>query len=118
MALERVTVQVHADGSARASEIVADLRNAAESLFHPMRLVAYWDEQEGGRHTCPQEEQGQSCLHRLSPDDPDYVPFSATVEREMSGEMEVVFPHAGVTIYLGPPLTLADAVRQSRARKS
>ena len=49
---------------------MADLRNVAETLFFPMRFVAFWDTQADGAHLCRQEERGQECLHKLPSDDP------------------------------------------------
>ena len=72
----------------------------AEVKFHPLRMVAFWDSQADEAHPCPYESRGQCCPHRLHLDDPAWVPYSETVERDMSAVLEVVFPHAGVHVYL------------------
>ena len=38
-----VKVTVEENEVFRPSEILADLRTVAETLFHPMRLVGFWD---------------------------------------------------------------------------
>ena len=110
IAIERITVSLDSNGPSRASEIVADLRNVAEALFHPLRLVAYWDAQAGGRHICPQADRGEECPHHLPPGSQGRVPYDQTV----AGTLEVYFPHAGLSIYLGAPATLADALNPRR----
>ena len=66
--MDRVTINIDCDGSARASEIIADLRNVAETLFFPMKLAGFWDAQ-ADIHLCPDEERGEACFHRLPPAD-------------------------------------------------
>ena len=39
--MERVTISIVSDGGIRASETIADLRNASEVLFFPMKLVGF-----------------------------------------------------------------------------
>ena len=96
----KVTVVIQQDNGFRASEIIADLRNAAETLFHPLKLVGFWDSQADGMHICPQEARKKECPHRLPSGDPRRVDYAQTVEEEMDGRLEVSFPHAGVQIYL------------------
>lgn len=107
--MDQVTVRFDSEGPFRPSEIVADLRNVAEALFHPLRLVAYWDTQAQGRHTCPQTDRGEECPHLRSPDSLGYADYADTVDRELEGSLEVYFPHARVSIYLGSPATLVSA---------
>ena len=97
--MEQVIVQVHTEGSFRASQIVADIRNAAMALYFPMRPVAYWDG-SNQTHICPQERQGRPCPHVLPPGDPDHVDYKDTAERVLRAKLEVHFPHAHVWIYL------------------
>ena len=98
--MERVTVSIETVGSFRATEVISDLRNVAELLFNPLRLVGFWDQQAGGMHLCPQEQLGRECLHSLPPDDPRRVDYSTTAANEMRAVLEVSFPHAGVYLYL------------------
>jgi len=116
-AIERITVLLESAGSSRASEIVADLRNVAEALYHPFRLVAYWDAQAGGRHTCPQTDRGEECPHEGPPEESGHVPYAQTVEMELEGSLELYFPHAEVSVYLGAPATLVEAIRPRRPTK-
>ncbi len=84
---------------ARASEIVADLRNVAETLYFPMKLAGFWDYQ-ADMHLCPQEERRQECPHKLPESDPRYAEYTETLQRERRASLEVFFQHANVSIYL------------------
>ncbi|MBI4496594.1 MAG: hypothetical protein HY689_01685 [Chloroflexi bacterium] len=97
--MEQVVVQVQTEGPFRASEIVADLQNAAVALYHPLRPVTYWDGSNRS-HLCPHERQTGRCPHILPPDDPEHVDYRTTAEREFRARLEVCFPHAQVCIYL------------------
>ncbi len=83
----------------RATEIVADLRNAVESLYFPMKAVAYWDVRSKD-HRCPQSLLGKGCPHVLAADDPKYVAYERTVERDLDGVADIYFPHGQVHIYI------------------
>ncbi len=98
--MERITVSIDTDGPFRATEAMADLRNVAETLFFPMRFVAFWDAQAGGAHLCRQEQLGRECPHKLPSDDPGYEDYSTTAQRDMRATLEVSFQPAGVVIYL------------------
>ena len=98
--MERVTVSIETDGPFRATEAMADLRNAAETLFFPMRFVAFWDSQADGAHLCRQEQRGQDCPHKLPANDPRHEDYAAAAERDMRATLEVSFQPAGVVIYL------------------
>ena len=98
--MERVTVSIETAGAFRATEVISDLRNVAELMFNPLRLVGFWDEQAGGMHLCPQEQLGRECLHNLPPDDPRRVDYADTAAGQMRAVLEVGFPHAGVYLYL------------------
>ena len=82
-AMEHIEVSIRTDGAFRATEVIADLRNVAETLFNPMRLVGFWDQQAGGMHLCPQEQLGRECPHNLPPDDPRRVDYATTAGGEM-----------------------------------
>ncbi len=58
--MERVVVEIRTEGDYRGTETVADLRNAAETLYFPIRLVGFWDRRVD-MHLCPQEERQQPC---------------------------------------------------------
>lgn len=91
-----VTVNITRRGDFRATEIVADLRNASEILYYPMTCVGFWDVPTGG-HICPQLQRGTECPHR----DQALETYRDTVENHLRGVIEVEYPHAGVYIYLG-----------------
>ena len=97
--MDRVVVNVETEGGIRASEIIADLRNAAETLYFPMKLVGFWDSR-ADVHLCPHEERKEDCPHRFATSDPRYVDYSRTLDTERKANLEVVFPHAEVSIYL------------------
>ena len=98
--MEHVVVEIATDGAYRASETIADLRNAAETLYFPMRLVGFWD-RRADLHLCPQEERRQPCPHRLPEDDPAHVDYALQLQRDRGGSLEVYFPHAEIAVYLG-----------------
>ncbi len=83
----------------RASEIIADLRNVAETLYFPMRLAGFWDYQ-ADMHLCPHEERRQQCPHKLPDSDPGFVKYTDTLQRERRASLEAFFQHANVSIYL------------------
>ncbi len=97
--MDRVTVNIETQGGLRASEIIADLRSAAETLYYPMTLVGFWD-YRADMHLCPQEERRETCPHTLPEDDPRRVDYRMTMQRERQGNLEVVFPHAGIAVFL------------------
>ena len=96
--MNSVVVSIATDSGYRASEVVADLRNTAETLYFPMRLVGFWDVR-AGVHLCPQEERRQSCAHETK--GPEAInSYAAGLERDRKASLEVVFPHAEVRLYL------------------
>ena len=97
--MARVTVDIRTESDFRSTEVVADLRNTAEILFYPMRCVGFWDIPTGG-HICPQLQAGKECPHRGRPEDDAQEEYRRTVGDDLRGALEVVFPHAGVHIYL------------------
>ena len=97
--MDRVTITIDTQGGSRPSEILADLRSVAETLYFPMRLVGFWDSR-ADIHLCPQEERRERCPHGLPDGDPDRVAYEVTISRERRGSLQVVFPHAGIAIYL------------------
>ena len=98
--MEFVTVQKQTPGGFRATEIMADLRQVAQTLYHPLRPITFWDIDAENAHLCPQQNQGQQCPHVSPATDPNHVEYVHTVEHQMNGILEVYFPHAQVYIYL------------------
>ncbi len=97
--MEKITINIQSNGDTRASETIADLRNASEVLYFPMKLVGFWDHQ-AGMHLCPQEERRQPCPHTLPESDPARVDYATALQRERGANLELTFPHAGVVLYL------------------
>ena len=98
--MEQVQVNVTPRAVFRATEVIADLRNVAETLFNPLKLVGFWDNQAGGIHLCPQEQTGGECPHNLPEDDPRYQDYTVTAGNHMRAKLEVYFPHAALLVYL------------------
>ena len=99
MAIDKVTLSIEIDGDVRATEILADLRSVAETLFYPMKLAGFWD-YKANLHLCPQEERREACPHNLPADHPQRVEYVRTLQRERRASIELNFPHAEITIYL------------------
>ncbi len=99
MAIDTITVAIETDSDSRASEILADLRTVAETLYFPMKMVGFWD-YAADLHLCPQEERRERCPHKLPVEDPDRVDYVSTLQRERRASLELHFPHAGVKIYM------------------
>ena len=109
--MEYVTVDIKSKGGFRATEIMADLRNVAQTLYAPLRPVSFWDVTAGNAHLCRYENQGQDCPHLLPHDDPNHVVYTNTIEIDMDGILEVYFPHAQVYIYLGDGPRIGEQLR-------
>ena len=97
--METVEVAFSGDKGYRATEVVADLRNASETLFYPMKMVGYWDGASRD-HLCPQSRLSLPCPHVLPPDDPGFSDYVIAVERDVDAVLDVYFPHADVHLYL------------------
>ena len=97
--LDTVVITIETSDGTRATEIIADLRNVAEGLYYPMKLVGFWDSR-ADMHLCPQEERREECPHRLPETDPRRTEYTLTLQRERHANLEVRFSHAGVSIYL------------------
>ena len=103
--MELIEISIPQSVSYRASEIVADLRNAAEELFHPMQVVGYWDAPTAD-HLCPLAQMQLDCPH-VKESGPDGAPCAITldayresVEHERSGVLELHFTHADVRVFI------------------
>ena len=99
MAIDNITLAIETESDTRASEILADLRTVAETLYFPMKMVGFWD-YEADIHLCPQEERREICPHKLPANHPDHVEYVSTLQRERRASLELHFPHAGVKIYM------------------
>ena len=98
--MKTVEVSFEGGGEFRPSEIVADLRTAAETLYFPMRICGFWD-RTNDLHLCPQTERRLPCPHLLDHDDPDREEYWYTLQRERQAVLEVSFAHARISIFLG-----------------
>ena len=97
--MDRVTVAIETRSGLRASEILADLRSVAETLYYPMKLVGFRDHQQG-MHLCPHVERRRPCPHELPESDPAHVDYELTLKRERQANLRLDFPHARITLYL------------------
>jgi len=96
--LAHIEVKLETPPEYRGSEIIGDLRGVAETLFYPFKFVGFWDGQTGN-HLCPLKEAGKDCPHGEG--SAAKSAYAVTIEDELAGELEVVFPHADLTVYLG-----------------
>ena len=99
MAIDRITLAIETESASRASEILADLRTVAETLYFPMKMVGFWD-YGADLHLCPQEERREPCPHKLPEEHPGRVEYVSTLQKERRASLELHFPHAGVKIYM------------------
>ena len=97
--MKTVNITIEPNAPYRATEIIADLRNVAESLYFPMKLVGFRDAR-ADIHLCPDEERRKSCPHRTPEGSLDLASYSRSLERERQAILEVAFEHAEVSIYL------------------
>ncbi len=97
-ALAHIKIQIETPPEYRGTEIIGDLRGVAETMFYPFKAVGFWDGQTGN-HLCPMAEAGKTCPHGA--DAGAKSSYATTIEDELAGELEVVFPHADLTVYLG-----------------
>jgi len=98
--MHSIQINIESEGGFRATEVIADLRNVVETLFNPLKLVGFWDDQADGMHLCPQEQLGRECLHKLPPNDPRHVDYVTTAEDDMRAVLEVSFSHASLLVYM------------------
>ena len=98
--MNTVTINIVTDSGMHATEIIADLRNVAETLYYPMKLVGFRDHRLD-LHLCPQEERREACTHRLPDSDPMYVDYETHLQRSRGANLRLDFPHADISIYLG-----------------
>jgi hypothetical protein len=96
--MDYITVDI-AKGAFRPTEILAELRIVAETLYAPMKMVGFWDKDEG-MHLCPEVEKHKPCLH--DPENPGerFLSYVKTLERERQATLAILFKHSGITVYL------------------
>ena len=97
--MNTVIITIEPNEPYRATEVVADLRNVAESLYFPMKLVGFRDSR-ADIHLCPDEERHISCSHRTPDGSLDVAAYGRSLERQRRASLEVAFEHAGVSVYL------------------
>jgi len=96
--MRQVMVALSSQDPFRATEVLADLRNVAETLYHPMRMVGFWDG-PSGQHLCPQQRGGR-CPHQGQPADKALEAYRQLADERLGAILEVQFPHADVRIFL------------------
>ena len=97
--MDRATIRFDVEGAARASEIIADLRTASETLYFPMKVVGFWDHRKD-LHLCPHEERRQECPHLIPEGQPGREDYVLSLQRERQANLEVYFEHADLSMYL------------------
>ena len=94
-----VEVNISTKSAFRPTEIVADLRNVAETLYHPLKLAGFWDERTS-EHFCLDENKGATCSHRTK-EGMFSIESYLHDDRPLSKyTMIVKFPHARIWIFL------------------
>ena len=94
-----VEVNISTKSSFRPTEIVADLRNVAETLYHPLKLAGFWDERTS-EHLCIDENKGVLCSHRTK-EGTFSIALYIQDDRPLSKHTMIVkFPHARIWIFL------------------
>ena len=99
--LNQKVVEVHilTKSLFRPTEIVADLRNVAETLYHPLKLAGFWDERTSA-HLCIDENKGGICRHRTG-EGAFSIELYLQDDRPLARHTMIVkFPHAGIWIFL------------------
>jgi hypothetical protein len=94
------SVKIHIETTEfKATEIISDLRIVAETLYGPMKMVGFWDRQEG-MHLCPFLERHQECPHKDEKTGDRFISYEKTLQRERQATLAVIFPHASITLYM------------------
>ena len=97
--MDKATLRIETQSKLRPSEIMGDLRIVAETLYFPMKIVGFWDE-DADMHMCPETELARPCPHKVPEDDPNFVPYTRSMQRLKQAVIEVIFPHANVRMFL------------------
>ena len=115
--MKTVEVSFEGGGEFRPSEIVADLRTAAETLYFPMRICGFWD-RTNDLHLCPTATPSatatsapawwESPTPSPTPDIPESRVWNMRVEALSDSEVTVTFdyhldlaPEANVFVHMG-----------------
>ena len=94
-----VEVNISPQNKFRPTEIIADLRNVAETLYHPLKLSGFWDER-ASEHLCFDKNKGDICRH-LTSEGVFSMELYLQDNRPLSKHTMIVkFPHAGIWILL------------------
>ena len=94
-----VEVNISSQNTFRPTEIVADLRNVAETLYHPLKLSGFWDERTS-EHLCIDKNKGHICQH-ITSEGVFSVELYLQDDRPLAKHIMIVkFPHASVWILL------------------
>ena len=97
--METIEINLINNKKFRASEIVADLKSISETLYFPLKMVGFWDSHLN-IHLCPQLERREKCNHELNQNNPEYISYEETIQRDKKAVLCVYFLHAKIKIYL------------------
>lgn len=97
--MDRIKIKIHTAGTARPSEIIADLRSVSETLYFPMQMVGFWDKLNNN-HLCPSEQQLEKCTHIDSKAKMNLINYEKSLSRERRASLQITFSHASIIIYL------------------
>ena len=99
MKMDQIKIKIDIIGSARPSEIIADLRSVSETLYFPMQMVGFWDKLNNN-HLCPSEQQLKKCTHIDSKEEISLINYQKSLSRERRASLQITFSHASIIIYL------------------
>lgn len=88
-----IKVIIETDSDFRATEIPADLKIAAETLFYPLKSIGIYDKRTG-EHPC----RKQSCNHINNNNVDESIRNDA--EKDFGAICEIYFVNASVHVFL------------------
>ncbi len=95
-----VTINIDETEVFRASQILSDLRNTAETLFNPMVTVGFWDKQDGDKHLCPVPMNPETCSYSLSCRREGLSQYRQVMITEYNASLEVIFTHCTLHLFM------------------
>ena len=98
--MDRATIRFEVEGAARASEIIADLRTASETLYFPMKGGRLLGPSEGPAPLSARGNGGRSVRTSSRRGQPGHEDYVLSLQRERQANLEVYFEHADLSMYL------------------
>tara|TARA_B100002003_G_C14046063_1_gene503869 strand:- start:464 stop:763 length:300 start_codon:yes stop_codon:yes gene_type:complete len=95
-----VTITIDENEVFRASQILSDLRNTAETLFNPLLTMGFWDKQDEGKHLCPAPMNPETCSLHLSCMREGLSAYRQVMIAEYNTSLEVIFAHCKLHLFM------------------